>query len=1130
MGFVHLHNHTQYSIQDAVNKIDDCLGRVKELGQTACAITDHGVMYGAIQFYKKTKELGIKPIIGCEVYITDRDHKVPENASHAKYYHLILLAENNQGYQNLIKLCSLGFVEGFYKKPRIDHALLRQYHEGLICLSACIGGEVPKAILRGDIVGAQKIIQEHVDIFGPGNYFLELQDHGTREEQLVAQELYRLSKALKVPVVVTNDCHYTRAEDKSVHDTLLCIRSQRPGQNPVLLHDSSDSRRMTYSGDGYYIKSEDEMRELFPWCPEGIENTEKIAERCNVEFKFHETKMPAYDVPEEYDAYTYLRKLCLDGIPKRYPGQEAEIIPKMDYELGVIREMGFLEYILIVWDFINWGKTHGVPIGPGRGSAAGCIVAYLIGITDIDPLRYDLLFQRFLNPERVSMPDIDVDMCKKKRHLVVEYVRKKFGDSCVCQIVTFGTFAARQVIKDVGKCLGIPLRDLDAMAKMIPGEPGMTLEKARKESPDFDNAMANEKELYELAVSLEGLPRQTGTHAAGVVICDRDVSDYVPLTVGKDDDGVKVIQTQYNMVEVEELGLLKMDFLGLRTLTAIAEAETLIQKRYGIVPEIQENDPDVYKMIATGKTTGVFQLESNGMQDFMKDLKPTSIEDLIAGIALYRPGPMDFIPNFIAGKKEKSSIVYPCEQLRPILEPTYGCIVYQEQVMAIFRDLAGYSLGRSDIVRRAMSKKKASVLEAERKVFLYGDEKEGIAGCIKNGISEKTAIKIYEDMSDFAKYAFNKSHAAAYAVVSYKTAWLMCHYPTEYYAALMTSVIEDTKKVAGYASAAYSKGIHLRPVDIIQSETGFIVPEEHEILFGLRGIRGIGEESAEKFCCLREESGIVTYRDAVSLLLEADVSADGLVSLANAGAFTSFGHTRMEYALSIRDAASSMRKENKKRIPGQISLFEILEDTTPEIDVPKLGEYSFLERCELEKEACGIYVTAQPADGFRSCLVAIQKKYEHYVHGIIKKVKYYNCKTGTMAFLNVEIAGEIGDYVVFSDAFRKYGDLIREDAFLLMEIKEDNIVGEMISFLNFPVNVWIRVPDKKTALEQKHWLEQLVKEKKMDQGGRDALRIFVSKEEWCPVANGIFKEESFLEILREHFGAENVCILPVTKK
>ena len=776
MAFTHLHVHTEYSLLDGSNKIKEYVARVKELGMNSAAITDHGVMYGVIDFYKEAKAQGINPILGCEVYVAPNSRFDRETVhGEDRYYHLVLLAENNTGYSNLMKIVSKGFVDGYYYKPRVDMEVLEQYHEGIIALSACLAGEVPRAITRGNYEEAKEIALKYQKCFGKENYFLELQDHGIPEQQNVNQHLLRMSQELGIELVATNDIHYTYAKDAEPHDILLCIQTGKK---------LADEDRMRYEGGQYYVKSEQEMAELFPYARQALENTQKIADRCHVEIEFGVTKLPHFEVPEGYDSWSYLNKLCFDGLKERYPQNHTELEDRLNYELGVIKEMGYVDYFLIVWDFIHYAREHDISVGPGRGSAAGSLVSYTTGITNIDPIKYNLLFERFLNPERVSMPDIDIDFCYERRQEVIDYVVRKYGEDCVTQIVTFGTLAARGVIRDVGRVMDLPYAYVDGIAKQIPMELGITIEKALKMNPELRTMYENDesvKTLIDMSKRLEGLPRHTSMHAAGVVISQKSMDEYVPLSRASDG----TITTQFTMTTIEELGLLKMDFLGLRTLTVIQNAVRMAQKSSGKqinIDEIDYQDKGVLELIGSGKTEGIFQLESAGMKNFMKELKPQSLEDIIAGISLYRPGPMDFIPAYIKGKNHPEEVTYDCPQLEPILAPTYGCIVYQEQVMQIVRDLAGYTLGRSDLVRRAMSKKKGSVMEQERKNFVYGNEEEGVPGCIANGIDEKIANKIYDEMMDFAKYAFNKSHAAAYAVVAYQTAWLKYYYPVEFMA------------------------------------------------------------------------------------------------------------------------------------------------------------------------------------------------------------------------------------------------------------------------------------------------------------------------------------------------------------
>ena len=892
MNFTHLHVHTEYSLLDGSNKIKEYVDRVKELGMDSAAITDHGVMYGCIDFYKACKKAGINPILGCEVYVApgSRFDKEAGNGED-RYYHLVLLAENNQGYSNLMKIVSKSFVEGFYYKPRVDLDLLREYHEGLIALSACLAGEVARYLTRGMYEEGKKAALCYEEIFGKGNFFLELQDHGIPEQQTVNQQLLRMHQETGIDLVATNDVHYTYAEDEAPHDILLCIQTGKK---------LTDENRMRYVGGQYYVKSPEEMEQLFPYAEEALENTYKIAQRCHVEIEFGVTKLPKYDVPEGYSSWEYLNKLCFEGLEERYHPVTKELKERLNYELDTIRTMGYVDYFLIVWDFIKYARDHGIMVGPGRGSAAGSLVAYTLGITKLDPIRYDLLFERFLNPERVSMPDIDVDFCYERRQEVIDYVVRKYGKDRVVQIVTFGTLAARGVIRDVGRVLDMPYAQVDTIAKMIPTELNITIDLALKKNPELARIYEDDPQIHHLidmAKRLEGLPRHTSMHAAGVVISQKDVDEYVPLSRAADG----TITTQFTMTTLEELGLLKMDFLGLRTLTVIQDAVELVEKDKGIhldMDAIDYDDKKVLNSLGTGKTDGVFQLESGGMKSFMKELKPQNLEDVIAGISLYRPGPMDFIPQYIRGKNHPETITYDCPQLEPILKPTYGCIVYQEQVMQIVRSLGGYTLGRSDILRRAMSKKKGDVMERERQNFVYGNEEEGVPGCIKNGIDERTANKIYDDMIDFAKYAFNKSHAAAYAVVSYQTAYLKYYYPVEFMAALMTSVIDNPGKVSEYIFTCRNMGIEILPPDINYGETAFSV-DHGAIRYALSAIKSVGKSVIDDIVKERTEGGLFTsIKDFITRMSSREINKRVLENFIKSGAFDCFEGNRRQKILA----------------------------------------------------------------------------------------------------------------------------------------------------------------------------------------------------------------------------------------
>ena len=937
MSFTHLHVHTEYSLLDGSNKIKEYVSRVKELGMNSAAITDHGVMYGVIDFYKAARAAGIKPILGCEVYVAPGS-RFDRELSHGddRYYHLVLLAENNKGYQNLMKIVSKGFVEGYYYKPRVDMEVLETYHEGIIALSACLAGEVQRYLVRGLYEEAKETAYKYEKCFGKGNFFLELQDHGIPEQKTVNAGLMRMSQETGIELVATNDVHYTYAEDAEPHDILLCLQTGKK---------LSDENRMRYEGGQYFVKSEEEMRALFPYAAQAIDNTQKIADRCNVEIEFGVTKLPHFDVPEGYDSWTYLNKLCHEGLVRRYPDKHEELLPKLDYELSVIQKMGYVDYFLIVWDFINYARTHGIPVGPGRGSAAGSLVSYTTGITNIDPIRYNLLFERFLNPERVTMPDIDIDFCYERRSEVIDYVIEKYGKDCVTQIVTFGTLAARGVIRDVGRVMDLPYNFCDTIAKNIPNELNITIDKALIMNPELRSMYESDetvKRLIDMAKRLEGLPRHTSMHAAGVVISQKAMDEYVPLS--RSSDGT--ITTQFVMTTIEELGLLKMDFLGLRTLTVISDAVKLVEKNHGIkidVDNIDYDDKKVLDSIGTGRCDGVFQLESAGMKNFMKELKPQSLEDVIAGISLYRPGPMDFIPKYIKGKNEPESVTYVCKELEPILEPTYGCIVYQEQVMQIVQNLAGYTMGQADNIRRAMSKKKQYVIDAERQNFVYGNEEQGIKGCIANGISEQAANQIYDSMVDFAKYAFNKSHAAAYAVVAYQTAYLKYYYPVEFMAALMTSVIDNTRKVAEYIYSCRQMGIKVLSPDINEGEGRFLATKDG-IRYGMYAIKSIGRQVIDIILAEREANGkYITLSDFLSRVAGREVNKRAVENLIKAGACDGLDGNRQQMLLVYNTLIDNLNQEKKNSLAGQMSLFDLVseeEKKAYEVRFPNVEEYS----------------------------------------------------------------------------------------------------------------------------------------------------------------------------------------------
>ena len=1044
--FAHLHVHTEYSLLDGSAKIRELVARAKELGMDSIAITDHGAMYGVVDFYEAAQEAGIKPIIGCEVYVAAGSRLVKEGKG-GGYYHLVLLAENNEGYQNLVKLASYGFLDGFYYKPRIDKELLRKYHKGLIASSACLAGEVARNVLTVSYEKAKEAALEYLEIFGEGNFFLELQDHGMREQKQVNSALLRMSKETGIPLIATNDSHYIYKEDAEPHDILLCIQTGK-----TIL----DEDRMRYEGGQFYVKSPEEMYGLFSYAPEACENTAKIAERCNVTFTFHELKLPQFDVPEGKDAVGYLRELCYEGFRRHYPEPEPEWEERLEYELATIQNMGFVDYFLIVWDFIKYAKDHGISVGPGRGSAAGSMVSYCLSITTIDPIKYSLIFERFLNPERVSMPDIDVDFCYERRQEVIDYVIEKYGEDHVAQIITFGTMAARAVIKDVGRALAMPYADADRISKMIPRIQGqnITIDAAMEMNPDLKEAYENEedtKRLIDTSKRLEGLPRHSSTHAAGVVICKAPVMDFVPLSAN---DGQ--VNTQYAAGLLEKLGLLKMDFLGLRTLTVIRGAIEEIERNHGIKVDIDNlpmDDPAVYEMVSQGKTDGVFQLESPGMKQFLRELQPKNFEDWIAGIALYRPGPMDFIPTYCAVKNGLRKIQYTHESLKPILENTYGCIIYQEQVMQIVRDLAGYSLGRSDSVRRAMSKKKASVMAEERKIFVYGDGKD-IPGCVKNGIPAEKAEKIFDEMTDFAKYAFNKSHSVCYAVVGYQTAWLKRYYPVEFMAALMTSVMDKADKVSGYVEECKKMGIALLPPDINEGFGTFSV-SEGKIRFGLSAIKNVGSGAVDLLVREREKNGpFQSMTDFCGRMDGGEWNKRSIESLIKAGAMDSLGGLRSQYMAVYKGIMDGIGQAKKNNIEGQMNLFDIAGDNSFQKtdDLPKLKEFLPKERLAMEREVLGIYVSGHPLAGYEerfgrkvSCTSLSFQKTEDdeesrieegekvIIGGMVMGVSVkYTRKNEKMAIVMLEDFHGAIETLFFPKAFERYGMYLKDEEVLLV--------------------------------------------------------------------------------------------------
>ncbi len=1154
MSFTHLHLHTEYSLLDGSGKIKEMVARVKELGMDSMAITDHGVMYGVIDFYKACQAEGIKPIIGCEVYVAPGSRLDREaGTSDERYYHLILLAENNTGYQNLMKIVSTGFLEGFYYRPRVDHEILKQHSEGIIALSACLAGEVANYIRKGFYEEGKQAALNYQEIFGEGNFFLELQDHGITEQADVNQGLLRMSKETGIPLVATNDVHYTMESDAQAHDILLCIQTQKK---------VSDENRMRYEGGQYFIKSEDEMKSLFPYALEALENTYKIGQRCNVTIEFGEYKLPKFDVPAGYTALEYLKKLCYEGLVERYPTNYEDLLERLNYEIDTIENMGFVDYFLIVGDFIKYARDNDISVGPGRGSAAGSIVSYSLGITNIDPIKYSLLFERFLNPERLTMPDIDIDFCYERRQEVIDYVVRKYGKDRVVQIVTFGTMAARAVIRDVGRAMDLGYARVDTVAKMIPMELGITIGRALEINRELKNLYDSDEEikyLLDMSLRLEGLPRHTSMHAAGVVISKAPVVEYVPVSRASDES----VTTQFTMTTLEELGLLKMDFLGLRTLTVIQNAVRLINKKRKAdelldIEKVDYDDGAVYAMIASGKTDGVFQLESSGMKSFMKELKPRNMEDIIAGISLYRPGPMDFIPKYIKGKNNEGNISYECSQLESILSPTYGCIVYQEQVMQIVRELAGYSFGRSDLVRRAMSKKKASVMEKERKNFVYGNEEEGVPGCISNGIAEDVANHIFDEMTDFAKYAFNKSHAAAYAVVSYQTAYLKCYYPVEFMAALLTSVMDNAGKVSEYIFTCRQMGIKILPPDINEGDAAFSV-SDGSIRYGLSAIKGLGRPVIDSVVKIREQGGAFTsLKDFAERLSGKEVNKRTVESFIKSGAFDSLPGTRKQQMMMYVQILDEVAQSKKRNLTGQLSLFDFADEEDKqemEISYPDIGEYSKEQLLALEKEVMGIYVSGHPLESYEELL---KKNVTHntldfaldeetgetkvndgdmaVVGGIIsvKTVKTTR-NNSMMAFITLEDMAGAVEVILFPKDYEKYKAYLSEDSKILVKgkitVEEEKaakiICQEVIPFDHNPKEVWIKYKDKESFVQDEQSLYEILSQ----YDGNDQVKIYLECEKaikQLPKSKSIKAENVLLTKLREIYGEPNVKVVEMS--
>ena len=1037
MSFVHLHVHTEYSLLDGACRIDGMMDRVKEIGQSAVAITDHGVMYGCIDFYKAAKAAGIKPIIGCEVYVArrgmaDRVHGIDNDP-----YHLVLLCENRQGYENLCYLVSEAFIHGFYGKPRVDLELLEQYHEGLIATSACLAGAIPQYLMEEDYASAKEYALKMAKIFGEGNFYLELQDHGIEEQRPVNQGVERLARETGLPLVITNDAHYLRKEDAAMQDVLLCVQTGKT---------VDDENRMKFQTEEFYLKSEEELRQLFPNHDEAFENTVRIADRCNLEFTFHEYHLPSFPVPEGYTNEEYFRELCYNGFKERYTDPPQEYADRLEYEIGVISRMGYVNYYLIVWDFIRYAKEQGIPVGPGRGSGAASIVAYCMHITEVDPMKYALIFERFLNPERVSMPDFDTDFCQERRGEVIEYVMRKYGSDHVAQIATFGTMAARGAIRDVGRALNFTYAETDVVAKQVPSTPHITLEKALEQSPKLKEMYDTDervKLLIDTARSLEGMPRNSSTHAAGVVITADPVYTYVPLS--RNDD---TIVTQYTMTTIEELGLLKMDFLGLRNLTVIRDAEEQIQKlEPGFsIDKAPDDDPETFKMLTDGKTQGVFQLESTGMTGVCVNMKASSIEDITAIVALYRPGPMDSIPTFIANKLDSRKVTYKTPLLEPILKVTYGCIVYQEQVIEIFRSLGGYTMGQADNIRRAISKKKMHVIEAERKVFVYGDPSQNITGCIGNGVPESVAQSIYDEIVDFANYAFNKAHAVCYAVVAYQTAYLKCHYPRQYMAALMTSVLDSAVKISGYIAECKELGIAVLPPDINHSDDHFTV-EGDSIRFGLGAVKNVGRGLIRSMVRKREEGGpFKSLEDFLERMGDGELNKRAVENFIKCGAMDCFGHHRSELLAVYDNMMDSLSSSRKRNLDGQMGLFALLDDAdnAARIPIPKLPERSRAELMAMEKETTGIYISGHPMDDYRSLLknthvVPIGNLMEEdsgftddqivSVAGIVQSVKMKSTRNNSMmAYVTVEDDTASIEMLAFSNVLSQYGGYLRENS------------------------------------------------------------------------------------------------------
>ena len=1148
--FVHLHMHTEFSLLDGANRIKDLPVRAKELGMDAMAITDHGVMFGVIDFYKECKANGIKPIIGCEVYVAPRKMTDKDPMLDNKYNHLILLAKNNEGYKNLTKLVSLGFTDGFYYKPRIDKEALEKYHEGLVCSSACLAGEIPSKISHGDLEGAKQSALWFKNLFGE-DFYLEIQNNGVKEQVLVNQKLITMARELDIPLLATNDSHYLKKEDAYNHEVLLCIQTGKK---------MSDEDRMRFETDELYVKSQEEMIEYFKNVPDAIENTIKVAEKCNVEFEFGHTILPNYEVPEEFEThFDYLKKLTDDGIRKRYGDNiPDEIWKREEYELGVINKMGYTDYFLIVWDYVHFAKSHDIPVGPGRGSGAGSIVAYAIEITDIDPIKYGLIFERFLNPERISMPDFDIDFDYEKRQDVIDYVSRKYGHDHVSQIITFGTMSARMVIRDVARVLDVSYAEADKLAKMIPNELHITIKKALEQNKELKDLYEGNNEIHSLlgiAMALEGLPRQASTHACGIIIAREPVVNYVPL-YARDD----IISTQFIMTTLEELGLLKMDFLGLRTLTVIRDAIDLVKKNKGIDVEFDKemNDPKVYKLWQDGDSIGIFQFESQGMTNFMKELKPDCLEDIIAGVSLYRPGPMDQIPRYIANKKDPDHAVYTHESLKPILSVTYGCMVYQEQVMQIVRDLAGYSLGRADLVRRAMGKKKLDVMAKERENFVHGKIDENgnveIPGCIRNGIDEASANKIFDEMAEFAKYAFNKSHAACYAVVAYRTAYLKAYYPAEFMAAMLNSFLGNLDKVPIYIDECKKKCIEILKPDINESFTKFTA-KNSSIRFGLGSIKNVGLAAVDSIVREREENGkYKDFTDFCERIYGEAVNKKCIESLIKAGAFDNLGKTRSTLIASFENIIDTIADSNNKAYSGQVTMFDMGNDDQEmqkiKYTFTELKEYTEKELLSMEKEMLGIYISGHPLEKYREKIKeiatvnilelkeaneAISNNVEPNVRdgqrvklvGIITKIKKKFTKTNKiMAFVTVEDLYGSCEVVVFESCYNNCSNLLFEESIVVIDgrvsMKEDTDVSIVANSITEMKNNDNASQNNKlildiTNLDEKH-KAKLRGAIKFFAGDKNNMPLYVKQGDKISSCGAIYANEEIIKELKEIVG------------